>query len=257
QEYSVGCIIGTGGFGSVSAGLRIKDKLPVAIKRIPKQNVLEWEDPEKTVPKEVAILQRLSLVPNVVQLLDWFRDDHSFLLVLERPDPCQDLFNYITQKGSIPEHQAKELFEQAVRTVKDVFERGVFHLDIKSENFLITRDSLGSPSLKIIDFGAADYISEKPYTCMNLGTEVCYPPEWFRFRRYHGLAGTVWSLGLLLFDMTNGRPPFLTKQDILSGVFSFEKSAGLSEGLKDLVRSLLDPQPFKRPSFDQILLHPW
>ncbi|MCL4146141.1 UNVERIFIED_CONTAM: hypothetical protein GTU68_059254, partial [Idotea baltica] len=254
-DYVIGDVVGKGGFGTVKEGWRLKDDLSVAFKRIEKARVPKWEDKKKTLPKEIAILERLSLVPNVVHLLGWFEDDISFLLVLERPDPCVDLFDYIQQQGFLYEPQAKQLFKDAVTIVNDVFEQGVLHLDIKSQNFLVTIDWSGIPSLKLIDFGSADYVSEKPYRRMS-GTTLFYPSEWFLLGRFYGLFGTVWSLGVLLFDMTNGRLPFRSKEDIMSGVFCFQRS-GLTEDLKNLICSLLNPDPCKRLSLDRILEHRW
>ncbi|MCL4152948.1 UNVERIFIED_CONTAM: hypothetical protein GTU68_052419 [Idotea baltica] len=253
----MGKVLGTGGFATVYEGWQIKDKLPIAIKIIQRSQITLWEDKKKkTLPKEIAILQRLSHVPSVIQLLDWHEDDDSFLLILDRPDPCIDFFDYISQKEFIREEEARKLFREAVSIADSLYESGVVHRDIKSENFLVFTDGQGKPSLKIIDFGSADYVSEEP--CGDLhGTLEYYPEEWFRFGKYHCLPATVWSLGLLLFDMTNGSPAFETKENILSGIYNFDKSIPFSEDLKDLVKKLLDPDPFKRPDFHQILLHPW
>ncbi|MCL4136771.1 UNVERIFIED_CONTAM: hypothetical protein GTU68_032213, partial [Idotea baltica] len=249
-------VVGTGGFGTVTAGWRIKDNLPVAIKIIKREEVHHWEDDKKIMPREIAILNRLSSVPRVIQLLDWYEDDDSFLLIFDRPEPCLDLFEYISLKKFIQENEAKKLFREAVSVASSMYESGIIHRDIKSENFLVFSDRSGKPSLKIIDFGAAGYVSTCASENVN-GTPMYYPDEWFRLRKYHALPASVWSLGILLFDMTNGRLPFETKEEILCGIYDFERSIPLSEDLKELVRALLVPDPFERPSFDQILLHPW
>jgi len=83
---------------------------------VSKSRVTEWSSDVdadgKSLPMEICLLQRVSSVPGVVQLLDYYEHADSFVLVLERPSPCVDLFDYITEQGPLPRHDARDFFTQ-------------------------------------------------------------------------------------------------------------------------------------------------
>ena len=64
------------------------------------------------VPLEVCLMQRVANVEGVVKFIDFFERHDSFIIVMERPEPCKDLFDFITEKGVLEEQLARNFFRQ-------------------------------------------------------------------------------------------------------------------------------------------------
>jgi len=252
DKYGVGEVLGKGGFGTVYSGVRRKDRLKVAIKQIARKKVTYMERVAgRKVPLELATMHAVQNVEGVVKLLDYFERPDSFVIVMERPENCKDMFDFITEKGTIEESVAKGFFKQIVEIVLACHSEGVIHRDIKDENILVNTKT---GKLTVIDFGSGAFIKNSAKTEFE-GTRAYSPPEWIRCARYPNKEATVWSLGILLFDMVCGDIPFETDEEICEAQLSFK--SGVSETCQSLIRSCLRIRPRDRIQLEIILNDLW
>ncbi|KAG8010349.1 Serine/threonine-protein kinase pim-1 [Nibea albiflora] len=210
-------MLGKGSYGSVFAGERKRDNLPVAIKEISQQDVdripVLVDGDVTMVPLEVALLLTLEPAESessaVVTLLDWFDLEDVLILVLERPDPCMGMYDYIyREEHRIKEDEAKIMTRQLVDALIEIHSKGVFHGDIKADNILIETGS-DVPRVRVIDFGIGAFLSGDT---LNAYAErevfLCSPPEMWKDGTFQAESTTVWQLGLVVYEILHRRLPF-------------------------------------------------
>ncbi|XP_056323456.1 serine/threonine-protein kinase pim-3-like [Danio aesculapii] len=249
--YLKGPLLGRGGFGSVFAGIRRSDGLPVAIKYVSKDQSHERlkVDGRGRLLLEVALMTRVisaPACPSVLQQLDWFDRPRRYVLILERPAPCQDLQSFCEKNGCLDEHLAKKVLVQLIAVLKHCETHGVLHLDVKPENLLISKES---QDIKLLDFGC-DLLKRSAYKYF-AGTPAYAPPEWFCRHRYNATPATVWSVGVTLYNILCDCFPFRGARRVTSrSTLTFSRS--LSTECRQLIRWCLSAAPTDRPSLDDL-----
>jgi len=260
KVYSIGSKLGTGGFAVVRKCKRRSDGEVFALKVINKKNL--DKDDLVILESEVAIMRQVTH-PNIIRMHDIFDSRSKMCLVLDLMEGGE-LFDRIIEKGHFSEKDAANSFVQMVQALGYLHEKHIVHRDLKPENLLFEKKSNDS-AIKLIDFGLAG-------SCKNgelktpCGTPNYVAPEILRRSKY-GTQADMWSIGVILYIILCGFPPFYDENDDLSRLYRKIKRAeydmpspywdNISKHAKDLVRKLLQPDPKRRLTATMTLQHPW
>ncbi len=210
----------------------------------------------RKIPIEIDLMMRVSNCPGCIQIHHYTEDDMYFIIAMDCPKNCIDLWDFININGPLKERLAQYFFIQTLDTLVNMKNLGVLHRDIKDENILVDQSTF---QLKVIDFGAGTYYTDDYLTDFQ-GTRVYSPPEWVTSQRYIGDDATVWSLGVLLYNMVYGDIPFEEDDDIVSCRLHFPNlvtATRISDIANDLIVKCLTLDPTKRIKLEDIYEHEW
>ena len=118
-----------------------------------------------------------------------------------------ELFSYIQEEGPFSEPLCRYYFKQLIKGIYYLHSKGFAHRDLKPQNILLDENY----NLKIIDFGFICSLQGKGGTGFNtsrVGTPGYMAPELLSNKSYQGHVVDLFSLGVILFVMYVGRPPF-------------------------------------------------
>jgi calcium-dependent protein kinase len=176
------------------------------VKSILKENI---KKDVKLLEEELAILTQVDH-PNIIKFHETYIDYRYVHIVMELAEGGE-LFEKIVEMHKFNEYQGASLMRKILSAVKHLHEHGICHRDLKPENFLFSDNSAAS-EIKLIDFGLSKRFgaiqeadpNEKMHTIV--GTPYYVAPEVLRGN--YDFSCDVWSLGVILYIMLCGYPPF-------------------------------------------------
>ncbi|KAJ7947508.1 putative Calcium-dependent protein kinase [Quillaja saponaria] len=260
DKYRFGKELGRGEFGITHRCFEIETDEAFACKTIAKSK-LRTEIDIEDVRREVEIMRHMPKHPNIVSFREAYEDKDAVYLVMEL---CEggELFDKIVCKGHYTERAAAKVTKTIVEVCKVCHEHGVIHRDLKPENFLFA-DASENSQLKAIDFGLSIFFEPGQRFSEIVGSPYYMAPE--ILRRNYGPEVDVWSAGVILYILLCGVPPFWAEneegiaQAIIRGNVDFERDPWqkVSEEAKELVKNMLDPNPYSRLTVQEVLENPW
>jgi eukaryotic-like serine/threonine-protein kinase len=213
-KYRVDKLLGQGGMGVVVLAHHLQLDERVALKLLLPEALGSAETIERFVREARAAVriknEHVGRVTDVGTL-----DNGAPYMVMEYLEG-EDLARWLKNKGALPIEQAVEFVLHACVAVADAHALGIVHRDLKPANLFCVRRSDGQLCIKVLDFGISKLIDvaggtpslELTKTNTLVGSPLYMSPEQMQLSRSVDARTDIWALGVVLFELIAGRPPF-------------------------------------------------
>ncbi len=256
EDFQLYRTLGTGSFGRVNLVLHRPTNNYFAMKKLKKSEIVRLRQVEHT-NAERKLLGQVDH-PFIVRMVCTFQDPLNLYIVMEYV--CGgELFSLLRRVRTLPPFVAVYYAAQVVLAVEYLHSKNIVYRDLKPENLLIDKGG----NIKMTDFGFAKVVPEATWTLC--GTPDYLAPEVVQSLGY-GKAVDWYAIGILIYEMLIGSPPFYNENHRILYENIVHKRAYFPSGFdwvaQDLIERLLEKDPQKRlgalaNGAADVRAHPW
>ncbi|HEY6560473.1 MAG TPA: serine/threonine-protein kinase [Polyangiaceae bacterium] len=215
-KYQVERILGTGGMGIVVAAWHQELERRVAVKFLLPE-IAERSDAAERFRREARAAVKIRS-EHVARVLDvGTLDGVAPYMVMEYLDG-HDLAEELRTRGMLPVHESLEFLLQAAEAVAEAHSAGIVHRDLKPANLFVTARGDGTRAVKVLDFGISKSVLSGSVNDLSLtrtssliGSPLYMSPEQMKSAREVDSRTDIWALGVILYEMLAGRPPYVAE----------------------------------------------
>jgi casein kinase II subunit alpha len=221
-NYVADEIIGKGGASVVYKGINKDNNEKIIIKELKTNNI-------NKLIREVNILKLTKGIPNVIRLLDFFKNDDNYYLVF----PYYNCLSTRTIFYGFTAMEIKIFMLKFLQTLDKLHARGIIHRDLKPGNLLVKSCN----DFMIIDFGISDFYLPYRKFCNKIGTRNFKAPEQLLLLKGFDYKIDIWAAGLIFAEMFFQKYPFWKPEEdviILENIYNMVGSTKFSNYLKKI-----------------------
>ncbi len=262
-----GALLGRGGQGIVYKCTEKSSGKCFAVKIIDTNG--KGERAKEPLKREADILKRLQGAPHIIQFYRLIDEPEKIYMVMELLSGGDLAEQIRSRKLSVSERNAQIICRGLIKAISFCHERRIAHRDIKLDNLLVPRMN-DYASIKIADFGLAKIVPDQGLLT-RCGTPNYLPPEIILrgslLCRSYDYQCDMWSMGIVVYFLLMGDFPFEAEsgkdlcERIVVRELNFDESnpkwERISEHGKSLIRNLLEKNPKKRWSAEDVEKSPW
>ena len=252
--------IGKGASGKVFLVRDNRTNARLALKVIDKARVFRTQLTFQHVVNERLVLEMCSGCPFLIQLRYAFQTDSHLYFATDFYDGG-DVFSLLqSHRGRLSEHHARRIIAEIVLALSWLHERNVVYRDLKPENVVLDGDG----HVRLADFGLAKCLkSDTNYLTQTIcGTTAYAAPEMLKSNPYN-VSLDLWCLGVFIYHVLSGRTPFNFKGRTMEEMEEIQRtkqvrySSSLSLEAVSLIKGLLQTDPFRRSTLEDVKRHPF
>ena len=255
SDFTVIQELGSGSFGHVILAQHKITQVKYAIKAIDKRNTVNIKEMPYFI-REIEIMYRVHH-PNVVKLFGHFEDNNYCYFIMEYI-PGGNIYSLVQRLKPVSLQGIASIMKEVISAVYFLHHMNpkIVHRDIKPENVLLDQGN----HAKLTDFGWSNYMEGDIKRTTVCGTPVYLAPEIIN-NMGHDEHVDIWCIGVLLFELIVGRPPFSgeTEQKVRYNILKMKINwpNNIDSDAADLISKILKYNPDERISLEQMLLHPF
>uniref|UniRef100_A0A3B4TR14 cGMP-dependent protein kinase n=1 Tax=Seriola dumerili TaxID=41447 RepID=A0A3B4TR14_SERDU len=245
SDFNIICTLGMGGFSRVEL-VQLKNDLSrsFALKVLKKRHILDTSQQGHILSERRIMMEAHS--PFIIRLYQTFRDSKYLYMLLEA---CLggELWTLLRDRGSFDDGTTRFYTGCVIEALASLHTRGIIYRDLKPENIILDHRGYA----KLVDFGFAKKVGLGKKTWTFCGTPEYVAPE-IILNKGHDSSADCWSLGILVFELLSGSPPFSgsdpmkTYNIILRGIDMIEFPKKITKSAANLIKRLCRDNPSER-----------